>query len=134
MPVDPAAFRRRKLSLTSLIDVIFLLLLFFMLSSTFSNYGEIPFVAATSGDMAPAPRPAPLSEPPLFLRLDGEALTLNGVPVALADLSAQVSAQSGETATPQVIVAVAGDATSQGLVDVLARLAQVSGAQVTVVD
>ncbi|WP_367714863.1 biopolymer transporter ExbD [Nitratireductor sp. GISD-1A_MAKvit] len=37
-----AAVRRRKpLSLTSLIDVIFLLLLFFMLSSTFTRFASV---------------------------------------------------------------------------------------------
>ncbi|MEX0280950.1 MAG: biopolymer transporter ExbD, partial [Arenibacterium sp.] len=33
--------RRRVVSLTALIDVVFLLLLFFMLTSTFSSFGEI---------------------------------------------------------------------------------------------
>ena len=36
--------RRRRLSLTSLIDVLFLLLLFFMLSSTFTQFGEVNIV------------------------------------------------------------------------------------------
>ena len=35
--------------MTSLIDVIFLLLLFFMLTSTFSKFAEIELAAATSG-------------------------------------------------------------------------------------
>jgi biopolymer transport protein ExbD len=128
MQVKAAAFRRRKLSLTSLIDVIFLLLLFFMLSSTFSKYGEVPFLAGSPGNVGPA------SAPPLFLRLDGSMVSLNGVPVALSDLPAAIRAQSGDTPAPQVIVAVAGEATSQALVDVLAPLSRIEGAQVTVVE
>jgi biopolymer transport protein ExbD len=37
--------------MTSLIDVIFLLLLFFMLSSTFSRFGEVELTAAAGGNM-----------------------------------------------------------------------------------
>jgi biopolymer transport protein ExbD len=128
MPVKAADFRRRKLSLTSLIDVIFLLLLFFMLSSTFSRYGELPFLAGASGSSASA------SELRLFLRLDGSDLSLNGVPVALSDLTDTIRAQGGEAPAPQVIVAVVGEVTSQALVDVLVPLSRISGAQITVVE
>jgi biopolymer transport protein ExbD len=128
MPVRTSAFRRRRLSLTSLIDVIFLLLLFFMLSSTFSKHGEIPFLAATQG-AAPA-----TAEPPLFLRLDGDGLSLNGVALDLARLPEAIRAQSGGNPAPRVIVAVTGTATAQALVDVLAPLARIDGLQVTVVD
>ena len=42
MRIDAAAVRKRKpLSLTSLIDVIFLLLLFFMLTSTFTRFARV---------------------------------------------------------------------------------------------
>ena len=41
--------RRRKLSMTSLIDVIFLLLLFFMLTSTFTRFAELDLAAASGG-------------------------------------------------------------------------------------
>jgi biopolymer transport protein ExbD len=40
--------RRRTIALTSLIDVIFILLLFFLLSSTFSRFGELSLATATS--------------------------------------------------------------------------------------
>ena len=43
------ARRRRRLSMTSLIDVIFLLLLFFMLTSTFTRFSEVELTAAGSG-------------------------------------------------------------------------------------
>ena len=46
------ARQRRRASITSLIDVIFLLLLFFMLASTFSKYSEIELASLPGG--APA--------------------------------------------------------------------------------
>lgn len=75
-----ATRQRRKLSMTSLIDVIFLLLLFFMLSSTFSKFAEVEVQAAsgggaTSGDQALA-----------FLRATPEGLTLNGAALGVDDL------------------------------------------------
>ena len=46
--------RRRsgRLSMTSLIDVIFLLLLFFMLTSTFSKFSEVELAAEGTSDEA----------------------------------------------------------------------------------
>ena len=128
MPVKAATFRRRRLSLTSLIDVIFLLLLFFMLSSTFSRHGEIAFLAASQGSGGSADRP------PLFLRLDGDALTLNGVSVTLGNLVSTLLKHVQDDPAPRLVVAVTGDATSQALVDVLVPLGQVRGAEVTVVE
>jgi biopolymer transport protein ExbD len=128
MPVSAAAFRRRKLSLTSLIDVIFLLLLFFMLSSTFSRNGEIAFLADGAGSEGNAERP------PLFLRLDDTSLSLNGVAIASDDLLAAIADRIGDNSPPRIIVSVTGGATSQALVDVLVSLARVPGAEITVVE
>ena len=56
--------------MTSLIDVIFLLLLFFMLSSTFTRFAEVPLVNAGGGTRE--------NSPPLFVQLRVDAVTLNG--------------------------------------------------------
>jgi biopolymer transport protein ExbD len=128
MPVSAATFRRRKLSLTSLIDVIFLLLLFFMLSSTFSRNGEITFLAAAAGSGGST------VSPPLFLRLDGTSLSLNGVAIARDQLIAAITDRIGDNPAPRMIVSVTGGATSQALVDVLVPLGQVPGAEITVVE
>ena len=85
--IGPVRPRRRRLPLTPLIDVIFLLLLFFMLSSTFLRFGEVEVAAsgpargAASGETRTAL---------LKLRHDG-ALSLNGEPVALASLEAALA-------------------------------------------
>ncbi|MEM8921756.1 MAG: biopolymer transporter ExbD, partial [Pseudomonadota bacterium] len=42
--------RRGRSSITSLIDVIFLLLLFFMLASTFTRFSEVDIAAASASD------------------------------------------------------------------------------------
>lgn len=129
MPVRAATFRRRRLSLTSLIDVIFLLLLFFMLSSTFSRYGEVPLLAGGSGGDA-----APTDVPPLFLRLDGDRLSLNAAPLGRGALPQAIAAQRQQGKTQPVILSVSGNATAQGLVDVLAPLARIPDLRVTVLE
>jgi biopolymer transport protein ExbD len=126
MPVERSAFRRRRLSMTSLIDVIFLMLLFFMLSSTFARHGELPLVSAGSGSAAEGP-------PPLFLRLAEDGLTLNGAPVELAGLPDDLSGRAQDGGL-RVIVALAGPVTSQALADTLTALRKVPEAAVTVID
>lgn len=102
--------RRRPLGLTSLIDVIFLLLLFFMLSSTFTRFGDMPFLAAGGGTGA-----SPAGSPPAFLRVLPDRVILNTTEVTLDDLSAALGRVDAET----VLVSPAEGVTAQRLVDVL---------------
>ncbi len=121
--------RRRKLSMTSLIDVIFLLLLFFMLTSTFTRFAEVELAAAGSGAAASDARP-------LFLQLAPESLRLNGTELTLEELPAKLTETRGEAAeeaAPQpLIVALRGEVTSQRLTDLLVALRGVSGFRATV--
>ena len=72
-PVARGGAFRRRLGLTPLIDIIFLLLLFFMLSSTFQRPGEL----AVSGGDAGASAASEL--PDLIVKLEaGGALAING--------------------------------------------------------
>lgn len=118
---------RRRLSMTSLIDVIFLLLLFFMLSSTFSRFGTVDLMAADAGQGATG------ETPPLFLRLAPESLSLNGEEVALADLKARLQGETTGAEDPtQVLLSLTGEVSAQRLVDVLAVLRSTARLAVTV--
>lgn len=99
--------------MTSLIDVIFLLLLFFMLSSTFSKFAEVPLPVGTAGSAEAAPKP------PMFLRISPETITLNGRLVEIDDLNTAPALQEEET---RLLVALAPDVSSQRLTDVLVAL------------
>ena len=105
---NPAPRRRRVISLTALIDVVFLLLLFFMLTSTFSTFGEIELFAPAGGQAA-------VSEPVqrAFVQLGADQLTVNGEPVELDGLIAGLEAEL-------VLIDLDEDVTSQRVVDVLA--------------
>ncbi|MEM9754802.1 MAG: biopolymer transporter ExbD [Pseudomonadota bacterium] len=117
--------RRRRLSLTSLIDVIFLLLLFFMLSSTFTRFAELPIAAA-----AGAPAPA-LDAPPLFVRLTEDGLTLNGTEI---DLRAVPQAIAAMDDARTLLVSLADGVTAQRLTDFLVVMRPLPDIAVTVLE
>lgn len=94
--IGPVRARRRRLPLTPLIDIIFLLLLFFMLSSTFLRFSAVEVTAAGPAGRASAPTSGKAAL--LKLRHDG-SVSLNGAPVARADIAAALGElASGGTA------------------------------------
>jgi len=118
--------RRRTIAMTSLIDVIFILLLFFLLTSTFTRFGELS--VSTGGAGAGIG-----SASPIFLRLDADGLTLNGTRHALDTIAPALEAFApGDSTGATVLVSVADDVTSQRLVDLLVLLRPVDWADVTV--
>ncbi|OIQ44238.1 MAG: hypothetical protein BM558_08725 [Roseobacter sp. MedPE-SW] len=109
--------------MTPLIDVIFLLLLFFMLTSTFSTFGEIELSQATAGSATPQ---AP-SDQRSFVQLGAERIVLNGTSVTLDELAAQVE-------TGQVLVSLDADTSAQRVVDLLVHLRGRKGLAVMVLE
>lgn len=112
--------------MTSLIDVIFLLLMFFMLSTTFTRTTELPLAAATSGTGVAADSGAA----PVFLRLAEQGVTLNGQSIAPDQAAAAVQALAGPDA--RVLVAMMPGVTAQRLADLLVDLRAVPGLRVQV--
>jgi biopolymer transport protein ExbD len=114
--------------MTSLIDVIFLLLLFFMLSSTFSRFAEVEIAATTSGQSA-----ASTDTRPTFLRLEQDRLTLNGQEYQLDGLGEAFDTlrSDADDALP-VLVSLQDEVTAQRLTDLLVALRGVQGVTVTV--
>ena len=104
--------RRRRMSLTSLIDVIFLLLLFFMLTATFSRFGDIELTTGGSAEATETSRP-------VFVQLRGTGLTLNGEVILLDRLGDELAALNADRRADAVIVSVGEDVTAQQLVDVM---------------
>lgn len=111
--------------MTSLIDVIFLLLLFFMLSSTFSRFSEVEIVAAGSNS-------APSGNTPLFLQLGLENLSLNGQPETLETLPAALEGRDATRAATPVLVSLKDGVNAQRLTDLLVVMRGIQGLRVTV--
>ncbi|WP_291730394.1 biopolymer transporter ExbD [Leisingera sp. F5] len=116
--------KRRRLSMTSLIDVIFLLLLFFMLTSTFSKFGEVELMAAGQG-------PGSNGKQMLFVTLGEQSLTLNGQPADLERIAGLIRLQP-QSGGHLVLISPGADASSQRLVDLLSELRTVAGLQTLV--
>jgi biopolymer transport protein ExbD len=109
-----ATYRRRALSMTSLIDVIFLLLLFFMLSSTFSKFAEVDLAG-------PAGQGNGAEGETLFLQVTEDGLRLNTASLSIDKLSARLSEVSQQEGT-RLLLSLSGDVTSQRLTDILVVL------------
>lgn len=124
---------RALISLVPMIDVMLILLVFFMVTSTYLNLDMIPAVR-----QAEAPAPAPASGEggggTMMIRLGAD-----GVPVlrgrampgaALTTALAEVLAQQPLT---QVIVLPSGAATTQALVSVMDAAAQAGAVRLRVI-
>ncbi len=103
---------RRRLGLTPMIDVVFLLLVFFMLAAQFGQDVALPLGPAGGGDY---------SGPPRLVTVRDQGVTLNGTPLTtegLADALAPLM-----TNPDDIVVLRAEDTASvQDLSDVLSAL------------
>ena len=107
--------KKSLLSLTSLIDVIFLLLLFFMLTSVFMRFSTIEMAQTAKAADGPG-------APGILIRLEGAgALRVNGAETDIDDLPALLEnlAQKG---ADSAVVQTSESATTQDLVDLTERL------------
>lgn len=104
---------RRRPSLTPMIDVVFLLLVFFLLVARFGAEATITLAAPGAGGA--------YEGPPRLVEVSPAGLRLNGVPLA-AD--ALLAALGGLSAGPgdMVILRAAGGATLQDLVGAMELL------------
>lgn len=123
-----SGFKRRPLAMTSLIDVIFLLLLFFMLTSTFSKYAEVELLSAGAGGVEAS------DQQRVFLRLGPETITLNGEDQTLDTLAQALETPTTEQTKQMVLVDLKDEVSSQRLVDLLAVLRGIQGLTVHVLE
>jgi len=101
LPDEPRMATR--IGLTPLIDVVFLLLVFFMLASTFLKFSYLPLTAGGEGVGAPA-----LSETVIVRVRAGGALDINGEPASADDLPARLDMWAERGAKRAVLRVVAG--------------------------
>ncbi|SIO55975.1 biopolymer transport protein ExbD [Rhodovulum sp. ES.010] len=97
------ALPRRRPSLTPMIDVVFLLLVFFMLAARFGQDTAIPLAAGGGAG-------EPWSGPPRLVDIGPEAVALNGVETPLAELADAVRPLTGAPDDPVVLRARDGAA------------------------
>ncbi len=127
MRLESTGYVRRQISVTSLIDVIFLLLLFFMLSSTFSKFADVE-LSATGGRSTGAQTTVPA-----FLKLSADRILLNGIEVEKDALAGELERLQADTRLNAVILSVAPTANAQQLVDMLLVLRKLPDINVQIV-
>lgn len=124
MHLDTAHPRRRLISLTPLIDVVFILLVFFMLASNFNDWRRLTLATptpSTAGDSA---------ERLILLRVAEATLNLDARPVTLDELAVVVAQRVASNAAQPVQVQASNEVSVQRLVDVLDRLQAVGAANI----
>jgi biopolymer transport protein ExbD len=112
---------RQLISLVPLVDVMMILLVFFMVTSTYLDLDMVP--VAGRGDAPPSEAPAAGNRPrsaTLLIRLapDGRAY-VHGRPLDAAGLDAAVRARLAERADAPILVLPSGRASLQALVGVM---------------
>lgn len=116
---------RRRPNMTPMIDVVFLLLVFFMLASRFGTDHALPLSMAGSG--------GGYSGPPRLVDVSPDGLALNGVATTPDALIDQLRAMT-ETGTDTVILRGRDEATLQRLVAILETLSQAGFTRIVLVE
>ncbi|GLT07897.1 hypothetical protein GCM10007928_01280 [Sulfitobacter porphyrae] len=104
---------RRRPGLTPMIDVVFLLLVFFMLASRFGQDRALPLSAGGGTTL--------YSGPPRLVDIGAEDLQLNGVAVSLDALAREIGRLTA-SGDDMIVLRGTGDTPLQRLIDVARRL------------
>lgn len=112
MRIEEASTRGRRLSLTPVIDVVFLLLLFFMLASTFTRFANVEIGLAGKA-VAPAAQDQPLLV--LISVKKGSSYSVNGQPVTLEEMQAALSEAASE-GKARIVVRPSEDALAEDII------------------
>ena len=116
---------RRRPSLTPMIDVVFLLLVFFMLASQFGRDNALPLAMAGGNNS--------YSGPPRLVLIGAQDLRLNGVSTAPQDLATALRALM-QSDDDMVVLRGTADTSLQRLVDVAQALRQAGITRLAVVE
>ena len=125
LPANRARRRRALISLTPLVDVVLILLVFFMLASSFKDWRAIALDTGVRGGSGVATR----MEGALLVEILPGRVRLSGEPVSLDSLSDRVGRHAAERPNLRVLVKPARGVALQETVRVLDALsaAGVSG-------
>lgn len=126
-PIAKVRRRRQLISLTPLIDVVFILLVFFMLASSFLDWRSIALTAPSGGANA-----APM-EGALLIEVLPQGLRLAGRPVAPDRLEERVRSRLAEKPDQSIFVKAADGVPLQRAVTVLDSLAAAGATKLSLI-
>lgn len=123
---------RALISLVAMIDVLLILLVFFMVTSTYLDLDMIPAVSQDQQNAASADQAPPGA--PVLIRIAGDGMpVIQGRTLSLSDLRALLQQRSSETPGLSVMILPTGSARTQALVSVMDAATQAGVRQVRVV-
>lgn len=132
MHFEPASRKRRRAALTPLIDVVFLLLVFFMLATSFDTQASLPLrVGAPAAPLHLGGEAKPEAIR-IALSADGQ-IRVNGGVVRENELSAALERALADDRERPVRVLSDGDSQLQAIATVLAELERVGAKDVGLV-
>jgi biopolymer transport protein ExbD len=108
--------RTAPIGLTPLIDVIFILLIFFMLASTLATREQLPIRLAAPGMRADTVPPT------VHVRIDADTLWLGERSVSASALPGLLTDRSPSDTLPRIQLEPTGDVSLQRLLEILGRL------------
>lgn len=118
--------RRYPIGLTALIDVVFILLIFFMLASSFIDWRAIELKLPPAADAGAA------GGLPLIVSMEnGGALWLEGERIARTDLGMRLAERLSEDDGYPVLVRVAGNVPLQRTIEVLETVTEAGARNVS---
>ncbi|RYH09340.1 biopolymer transporter ExbD [Tropicimonas sp. IMCC6043] len=107
------------IQLVPMIDVLMIMLVFFMVTSTYLNLRMIPMAEGTDAPATDA-APATGTASALLIRLDADGIPrLRGTPVRAPELKQVLEARLAETPALSVVLLPSGQASTQDLVSLL---------------
>lgn len=117
--------RRRVMSLTPMIDVVFLLLVFFMLAARFDQSAVVPITLGGGGGA--------YNGPPRLVDVTPDAVLLNGVQIPQDELAHAVAVLM-DSPNDLVVFRARGAADVQRIIDVMSDLRQEGLTALTLVE
>lgn len=133
MRLTRPAKRPALISLVPMIDVLLILLVFFMVTSTYLNLDMIPARSPETASAAPAPTEA-TNAPSVMIRLGADGVpTLRGRALGWEELKQELAGQLAQEPLTQVLILPSGAAETQALISALDVAAEVGVQRLRVV-
>ena len=124
--------RRMGVSVVSMIDVMMILLFFFMITSSYLNLDMIP--ALEKSDAAPESASPGAAMAPLLIRVSADStLSVQGQSLSPADCEALVARRLSEAPLTEVLIFPSGGAPLQALVAAMDAVTRAGATRVTVI-
>lgn len=129
MILKRASRPRALISLVPMIDVMLILLVFFMVTSTYLNLDMIPALRASDGARGPAAAPTDT----VMIRLGADGIpVIRGRPLSGSELDSLLRSTIAADPLTQVLILPSGAASTQALISVMDKAAQADVQQLRV--